>query len=533
MTFGVQIKPIKMIATETGRYQQQVSRPLTTHIGAGAVENILTATRDFTNINAKAVRDIAGNIISHSTEVAGAVNIQSGWETRRFRFILTIEEMNPFDRRASVIRVIYGYTDDGRMANGKFAPDQQFYFNSETVIVNRVVRTPTGMVTIPNVMGSHQIINGFSSGEVQPVNQYTIRPEDVYTVVQNQRVVEQITNEQFYGQHPLASYANTGNAVSIVDHRNMLASGGEQKLARRAEHAPNVYLTEVLRGYKEGITESDNNEVSEIAGIAQSAIANPSISSNAFLATLREKLNYGFKGYVTYSELLSLWPELDHVTRCIPATGMAGAQRIMVGAGSNQPRGNGLSDVNDSQHWFGRDHATLNATLIGQVVPAIMGETMFEVISFSAFNGHGANNFIVNIAPESIRMLVDKLDASEWASKFITLLCDRVLTPMSFGNQRQFTLNVSCDIVGETIVDIALDGDPIERYVAPSFADSMTSSLVTNSNEHANHIAEELDFLVRGAAGNQSVLMGYQPQQGAEPMQQPAQAPTTETSQFL
>ena len=531
MTFGTQVVPKKLIATETGRYQQQVSRPLTTHIGAGAVESVLSATRDFTNINAKALRDVAGNIIQHSTEAVGPVNIQSGWDTRRFRFILTVEEVNPYNPAAGTTRVLYGYTDDGRMSTtGKFAPDQRFYFNSETVIFNRTIRTPNGMVSIPTVMGSNQIINGFSSGEVQPTNQYTIRPEDVFTVVQNKRVVDQIANEQFFGEHPLASYSNTNNQISIVDHRNMLAAGGEQKLARRSEHASNVYLAELLRGYKQGITEAESSDASEIAGIAQASLANQNISSNAFLTLLREKLNYGFKGHVTYSELLSLWPQLDQVTHCIPATGNAGAQRIMVGTGNNQPRGNGLSDVNDSQHWYGRDHATLNATLIGQVVPAVMGETMFETISFSAFNGSGTNNFIVNIAPESVRMIVDKLDAGEWASKFISLLIDRILIPMSFGNQRQFSLNVSCDIVGETIVDIAFDGDPIERFVAPSFADSTTSSLVTNNNAHAEHISGELEFLVNSTSPVQSALMGYQQPQGTAPVQQPSQ-PTPNSAQ--
>lgn len=514
--YGVQVSPTKLIMTETGRYQQQVVRPMTTHIGMDAVARVTEATQDFTNINPKGLRDFAKDIIAPSAEAVGNVDISGGWGTRRFRFIMTVTEKNQFNHLGSVTRIIYGYTDEGRISASGVDPEQRFYFNSETVVTNTVQRTTHGQVTVPRVSASHQIINGFSTGETNFVYGqntgviYTIRPEDVYTSIQNENVVARLQQGLAWngeGQH----YSNIDGPVRIHDARNQTGAGGELKLARRSEHAPAFYLSELLRGYKEGVTESDDpTSTNSVAGYAQSAIANESVITNNFLSMLREHCSYNLKGYVTYRELCSVFKEMPSVTHCLStAMGPATTQRITVGAGNGR-RGNGLSDVSDSNHWHGATEETIAATMLGQIVPSIMSNTMFQTIAFTAFNGlHGRNDFVVQLIPDAIRMVVDGLDAREYGNIFISQLKDQVLVPISQCNQRMFSMTVSCDLVGETIVDISMDGNPMERFVAPSFADSLTTSLTTTNFDHTKVLAEDLKFLVDSVGSGQKSLLGY------------------------
>lgn len=515
-TYGVSVNPIKLIMTETGRYQQQVIRPMTTKIGMDAVSRVTEATQDFTNINPKGLRDIAGDIIAPATEAVGNVGISGGWGTRRFRFIMTVSENNQFNHLNNITRIIYGYTNEGNLDPSGIDPEQRFYFNSETIVANTIGRTPNGQVIVPRVQASHQIINGFSTGESNPVygpnanTIYTIRPEDVYTSIQNENVIARL-NQGIEWNNNGGHYSNIDGPVHIRDSRNQLGVGGEMKLARRSEHSSAIYLSEVLRGYKEGITESDDpTSTNSVAGVAQSAIGNDSVVTNNFLMLLREKCGFNQKGYVTFRELCSVFPDLQSRTHCTSSMSPSMPQRIMVGAGSGNRRGNGLSDVSDSNHWHGATAETIAATMLGQIVPSIMASTMFETISFTAFNGLGGrNDFVVQLIPEAIRMVVDGLNAHEYGNIFISQLKDQVLVPVSFSNQRTFTMTVSCDLVGETIVDISFDGNPSERFVAPSFADSLTTSLTTTNFDHAKTIASDMQFLVDSVGSGQKSLMGY------------------------
>ena len=515
--FGKQINISRLLMTETGRYNQMFLRPMTTNIGADAVSKIDSATHGFVNVNPKALRDFAGEIIAPSADPVGMANIDGGWGTRRFRFILTVDEVNQFNPQDSTTRVLYGYTDEGRMDPSGIDPNQRFYFNSETVVVNNTQRTANGLMKIPRVMGSNQIINGFSSGESAPVYGqanaiYTIRPEDVYTSIQNETVLQHLQQGRMFGNNNGLHYANIDQPTQIIDGRNQFGTGLEQKLARRHEHAPAFFLNEVLRGYKEGMAEAeDPTERGSVAAMAQSAIQNQSIVTNHFLCKLRENCGYAAKGFVTYHELTTLFPDLRMKTRCVSSNGVAGTQRIIVGAGTRQGPGNGLSDGTDSQHWGGATAETIAATMLGQIVPAIMASTMFETIAFTAFNGMGGrNDFMVNLIPESMRMIVDGLNASYWGQTFQAQLKDQVLIPITFGNQRTFSMTVSCDIVGETIVEISLDGGPMERFVAPSFSNSLTTSLATTNYDHSKTIASDMDFLVQSLGEGNRHQMGAQ-----------------------
>lgn len=80
---------------------------------------------------------------------------------------------------------------------------------------------------------------------------------------------------------------------------------------------------------------------------------------------------------------------------------------------------------------------------------------------------------------------------------------------LSYGNQMSYFLEISCDLLGDTCISIQTNGETEwDRFVCPSYSDSLTTPIVTQSESNVYGIAEDFNRLITDLGdikGNPSV----------------------------
>ncbi len=269
--------------------------------------------------------------------------------------------------------------------------------------------------------------------------------------------------------------------------------GNDYKYNRRQDSSPVRYLTETLNAYQHAIKESSNEfengplsvGMDVLLGEASSHSKNQRLSNNVFLTQLRDHCGYMEKGFVTLSELQSLFPEAAHDS--VTKFGLDNGQSIRK-----------ISNVNDSEVWTGADNQSVASSLIAQTIPSVMMDTLFRSISFSVTNGSGPNNYIIDINPMMTKTMVNiSVDMIQsYIVEFERRLKTDVLNLISRGNQIPFKLIVSSDLAGDSIIDVAIGNEGLTRYVAPTFGDALFAPVITRDISLVNSISNDMIWLV-------------------------------------
>lgn len=490
--FNVNIHVGDFILTQTGTYQEQSLRPFTTNIQADAINALQRSTRGGRNLGVSAVEDVAGSVIRPSATPEADVNIAHGWASRRFRFLMRVVEEHPFNAGHKVQRILFGYTDHSDASVNHLDPEMRIYFNSETVIADQIRNTPNGPVAEPVVLAANQIIspldmfgpNSNFSAYHQSPSSYLIRPEDVFGMGQTRSVTEKLqASGQFHGGIDL-----------VLDSRSTVGHGGSYKYSRRRDTSPSRYLSDTLTAYQHAVKEAQMAEDGIVGGDqevlygeAQSHASNQDIHTNMFFARLKDEAEFMERGYITFKDLQRLFPEVHHTTKYSLDDGRS-IRRV--------------NQAIDSEHWRGSDNLTIAASTLAQVVPSIMMDNYIRTISFAVTNGHGYGEYLIDFHGDGTTGVVPGLSMIGPLEEFQRRLITDVLNTISMHNQIGFQISMSSDLAGDSVIDIAMDGEPVRRYVAPTFSDSLFTPVITHDRERPQHISSDLLYLVEHTVPN-------------------------------
>ena len=317
-----------------------------------------------------------------------------------------------------------------------------------------------------------------------------IRPEDVFNLRETSIISDMAAQ-------------NIAGGIDLTYDTRALAGVGSFQLSRRRDTSPTRYVADTLGSLQHAVQENkmmqqgymNNNSMGpNVFSEAGARAANNSIGSDLFLAKLRDHCSYMERGYVTLQDLISLFPEVgdfQNVTRYALDDGRSIRK---------------VSFAEHSNHWQGADKTSIAASLIAQVVPAIMMDNFIRNIAFAVTNSMIPGQYAITINREMTKSIVDEINMVNYIQEFERRLCIDALNSITFGGQIPFHISVMSDLAGDSIIDISLDGEQVVRYVAPTFTDSLFSPMVSTQLGAASKVSNDMiaiasDVLDLGQAG--------------------------------
>lgn len=478
---------VKLIAQETGSYNPAYSRPYTSHITPADLESIQQRVELATpaGISPTVFAGISSNILKPSATPEREVPIPYGWTERRIRFILEVEELTTIG--TVLIHYVQGYTNYLGITNsGNVDPNMEFIINSITTI-NRVqqVVPGIGLTLVDRIADSAHILNGNILRTGSDNNSlYGIRPQDVFSGIQ----VGHLKNgySEFMG--------NSRN--NIVDTRAQFT--GTSVSSNRNNLIPTNFLSTLVDDFQYACGLAQFGQSEEQIYDRARAIAfqkDLDMTQNKFLRAISSIRGYNNNNSFTMKELVAIDSNIYNVFKYIALTQTIKAT---------------LHQAGQTSYWNGTDRETLIATILSNVVPALMMEQLFTKLVFRSTNSDmsGKPNTIF-IDGKSLT----NIDPTNNYYMFKRRFEEEVMFDITYGNQDTYMLEMHSDMFGETRITISINGGSPITYTTPSFCDSLNTPVVTANANNFHQLAHDMDTMFNYIDSDKGLLgKGYKNQ---------------------
>lgn len=504
---GVSLMNVQLI--ESGTYRPEYLRPY-----------VVTATRDDINemadtidevggvVSAGTISGISGRLMSYSNRVSDRdlVDIEGGWDERRFTFIMeVIERQRDEDDRETgreVVTFISGYTDcldiaernlTRRGANNSneilLAPSTVMYVSN----IRRIERDTRVIITNNQLIVPSYYKNQNYRRDRESL--FTLRPRDI------------LNNESI---QDTVNYGNNSDNLIINGANNL--NGSVIKTSRSANLNPATYLASSINALMRSETKVSTNKDqfgnytgnrgsrNDVFNRAQSYIREDNAyEANSFLSVIRQQTSFQQDQTFTWGELHRMFgtDELENLTEILTFDRAKRDQRV--------------SDRSDCADWSENENSGRNsvmATVMKQTLPAYAMESMIYACRIEATN-HLSRTERMD-AVDGIRVIVsDVVFAGNFADAMqddlIRDLEDSialdVLKDLSINNEVTFDIIVDLDWRFDSFYHVGLDGDRPITFSSAGFSGSLTSPIITANSETADSIGRDLRAIVTNALG--------------------------------
>jgi hypothetical protein len=471
----------KLLMTETGTYNPMYLRPYKSNLDVQTVQAFAEATNNGTLINANALTTIAGNVLSPQAQIHGSTHIPiaGGWDGKRFRFLMEVERIDSFNQSSKLIQIVGGYTDhlgaSALTGTVHIDPAMMFYINSVTTVRQMLRPTAMGLVPQSNVTDSSQILYGKYNpgfGQANQIHQL-MRPMDVLAAI---------------GRAPLPFNAD------VIDTRNSFANGPQK--SRRSNNLAPSYLAETMNALTQAYHESNSEteSIDNIMGRAMKKTKEGLTAEDSFLSTLQRNSQIGHNQAVQYHELCSISPGLDDRTAVV----------FNQGASLRQ-----VSTAGQTETWHGAGNETVAATILAQAVPAIMMDLMLTQIAIMATNQTHGGAYDVRVLHAA--SFSDHVDLGPYCATLIDRVRHEVLQSLTRNNQIEVMFTMQVDILGETSIQISMNGGPTTPFVVPSFCDGRFVPTIALDQMPVASLAHDIDQLKDQLSVDYGVRNDYAP----------------------
>lgn len=454
---------VRIIMQETGTYNTMMRRPFESNLNGRIQKTIMENCEKAGRITPGLLTGVAGQFIIPSATPERPVNIVNGWDTRRFKFFMEVRSTSHMGN--VVTQFITGYTDQmGSSLFGSIDPNMTFYINTVNMAKNSIRTTPMGAQTIQSIVDcSHLLYQNDYAGIHGLNNSHKMRPEDVFITMQNTGLEQ-------------ASMAYGGQA-DFLDTRTQLTRN-PIKAMRRYNSSP-VFVSSVLDSYVQTKRSAMGGQSElEIADSAAAHCASARANEDPFLTALRGRTDSP-GGSFTMRDLLNLDPTVQQRVVITPLTQALRATLPVVG---------------QSQHWQNADFETQFATALCQAIPGYMLDNCLQSVKFRATNMEMGGNITVLLTDYG--SLLQGIDVTPYLGAFSFAIEKTVLADLSQNNQIAFTLDMSCNLMSDSILNLSIGGSPFVPYVAPCFCDGLMSPLVTADQNRLNTLAKDISTVV-------------------------------------
>lgn len=457
------VEIVKIIMQETGTYNTMWRRPFESNLNGNIQKTILENCEKAGRITPNLLTGVAGQFVMPSATPERPVNIVNGWDTRRFKFFMEVRSTSHMG--TVITEFITGYTDQmGASAFGSLDPNMTFYINTVNMAKNAVRTTPLGTQNIQSIVDcSHLLYQNDYQGVHGLNNSHKMRPEDVFVTMQNAE---------------LESASNTyGGMADFVDTRTHLTKK-PIKATRRFNSSP-IFVSSVLDSYVQTKRQAIGGQSDlEITDTAAASVASARVNEDPFINILRNRTGLDGSSF-TVRDLLAIDPTVE--------------SRIVITPLNTALRAT-LPVAGQTQHWQTADFETQFATALSQAVPGYMLDNCLQSVKFRATNtemGGGITVFLVDYGS-----LLQGIDLSPYLAAFSFALEKTVLADLTQNNMIPFTLEMSCNLISDSIINLSINGGPFVPYVVPCFCDNLMSPLVTADKVRLNTLAKDIANVV-------------------------------------
>jgi hypothetical protein len=461
------MKITKMLMLEVGTFNDVYQRPYTSHVDGLSLQQLQESTHYGKNLTPAALGAVGADIMRLSSTTSGDVRIANGFDQPRLCVMMEVE----FPGTGGMVMVewLLGYTDHVGISamfgnsNLAFDPNMRIFFNN-VLRGRRVAQSHAyGRQLATNVSGAFQLINGDYRPEITNLHQapHLMRPQDVFTSMSMHNTRSLLGHEEVLDVRP----THGPERVAVSDRRNTV---------------PGQYLSRMLETWK---TQMTNDDVDPAALHSQMAamVAEPSISRVRSLQQLAVASELRQGGSVS-------WRELCHAEE----SGTLEDRATVILAQSQQFRAD-LSQRGTTEYWNGNGMATLIASQFVQAVPGMMMNLMLTELDFSITNMTLDGTWQVmwgNVQSFNDGDNIDQVQAIEYKLKY------ELMPGLSRGGIVPMEIHASFNVVGQTFVQIGLDGEPLTPYMAPSFCDGLYAAVRAPSTDTLDHFADGLSRIM-------------------------------------
>jgi hypothetical protein len=463
----------RMLVQTTGTYNQQFARPYQSNLDQQAKNTIMDQIERSKAIIPSAIAGIANQFVAPVAQPESTIDIVGGWAEKRLRFVLQIETTDITGMNVTT-EFVTGYTDHPgvSMQSQYLDPNMVFYINGITMTRTTNVSTPLGDQKHHNLAdSSHVLINNQyrSFLEIGPSSKqmFGMRPEDVFDQIDQMALSEGLVNEDF-------SY----------ETRNLITSNAVK--SNRVNSVAPVYVAGILDSWLQANRFEREQGASRITETARRQVASEPSIADPFMTFLRNRNSQVASNSFTLNDLMLIDPNAMQVTKFVSSGELDKAHTHSAG---------------QTQHWGGSDYATLIAATVSNSVPSYLIQCGLSNIGFIANNlgFNGVTDIKIVAAPKS---LSNSMDLTLPIQKFIFRLENEMLRSLSYSNSISYMLEVKCDTLGETWINISVNGEPTVLYVTPSFCDALMTPVTTYNNALLNSVASDFNTLMGEIAEN-------------------------------
>lgn len=455
----------KLLLMETGTYNPFYQRPWESHFDQKTVENITerlseVGSRTTKKISPEIFTGLSSNFIHPSTVPQKMINMPSGWDEKRLRFLLEVEVVDSIT--AGTIYYFQGYSDYHGVGikQGSIDPEMIFIINS-FIRVNRYnISTLHGMEVKDVITESAQIINGAIYQDNTNDISYKMRPFDIFT-----------------GMHSAHLQNNYEDKETIYDSRLALQPSDSIR-SNRSNNIASRYLSTIIDSHRYATDEYEGfgQEYTTIYEQSSSRAFEDGPSHNVFLRALS-----GLVGRVNVTtfklkDLISIDSNTVNVTHHMA---------LSANAKSRLPR------IGESANWDSRDNETVMASILINSVPAFMADNFLVGIHLRSTNYDG--NMVTHVL--AYESFVNS-DMSAYIEKFVDSVERQVINDITYGNQISYMLEMKIDLLGTTTVNISQNGNPEVIYTVPSFCDSLLSPIITSNQDTFYNLTNDVEHLL-------------------------------------
>lgn len=487
-----QLSVQRMLLIPTGTYEQQYSRPYATQYSVenkSEIAEILGRTYyDYQQniaagrvagdapyiVTPELVASSSSSFIGASAKTEAGIEIAQGWGSRRMRFLLVVNAKRPGVGDQTYLLI--GYTNYmGVTLQGNVDPNMEFTINAvfETRVAQRVTAFGTENYTVMS-NASQVLTNPTFNGDINSNVQHRMRPEDVLAAINISHIPE------------LAS-----GRVEVIDTRSRTSSTPVKSSYGNAN--PTNYLASVLSGLTTGLHQEQHlNRHGQAYDLGMQSVSESKAIRDPFMRAMSSQNRTALTNTFTWDNLCQLDPNVtrDEVTAVInhdKATLMSAVNR----PGENlHEAGRGAS-----ASWNATNRNTEVAVKIANSFPHLMVDLLISSVSIHSTNRHSMPNpLFQNKAPDvtvvpAIFGVVPGVDMTPQIDLLIHQWRLNILNDATFGNTISYDISVTADLTGEIWISLNLEGHEPADFVAPAFANSLTSPVATRNLSNLTGVA--------------------------------------------